>query len=410
MLCGATAMPCRRRPAAARRRWRSPRSLAAGWLPGSRGTAGCGPGCAGRADEPEVGTRAPAPGRRNAARVTCSTSRPRAIDPLAWTTTPPRDATVVTCWLPDGAGAAGCAAPTARTVAGDSCPGFGHAAEGGASQCRRDGSTPPPLPGRRQVRRRARRPVRPSRPGPVTGMRASRTWPRALRWQHLLARAERGGACRSQSIHGSQDYDHGQWHEDPLAVRLFTSPSLLDRAAAQRPSQALRVVGGVPVPAGLACGRAAAEAARGPSSPGSRRAGLGDPAARREPGRGPLPDRPPRRASRSGPCARRVRRADRALDRNPAARRCPGRAIARPAAIGPGPRPRRPRPAPPHRRPPARPGRRHIPAARRGRVCIPAARGRRHTRPAGRVVSYRACPRGPGRCHTPGLVGPGAGP
>ena len=41
--------------------------------------------------------------------VTCSTSRPRAIDPLAWTTTPPWTAKVGTGWPLDEADAGRCA-------------------------------------------------------------------------------------------------------------------------------------------------------------------------------------------------------------------------------------------------------------------------------------------------------------
>src|SRR4029077_15081206 len=54
--------------------------------------------------------------------ATCSTSSPRAIDPLAWTTTPPWAVTVLTGWLPDGADAAGRGGPTARRGARASWP------------------------------------------------------------------------------------------------------------------------------------------------------------------------------------------------------------------------------------------------------------------------------------------------
>src|SRR5512132_2749386 len=87
-----------------------------------------------------------------------------------------------------------------------------------------------------------------------------------------------------------------------LALTLLTSPSLLDRAAAQRPSQALRRRRWRTRPPAWACGMAAEEAARVPRRRrAAGRAGPRDPDARREPGRDRCRIGHLGRASRSGP-------------------------------------------------------------------------------------------------------------
>jgi len=107
MLCGGTAMPVSGLPCSGPASVEISTFAAAGWLPAftrnswMRATLCC-PGPTNQKSVPGLSHRAngmpPA--------LICSTSSPRAIDPLAWTTTPPCAGTVGIGEPPDALGAA----------------------------------------------------------------------------------------------------------------------------------------------------------------------------------------------------------------------------------------------------------------------------------------------------------------
>src|SRR5215472_3288275 len=433
MLCGATAMPMSAFPCSGPASVEISTFASAGWFPGFsrnswRRARLCPPGPTNQKSVPGVSHRAD--GMSPAA--TCSTSSPRAIDPLAWTTTPPWAATVLTGWLPDEADGAGCVARTARTLARESCPGLVTRCSGwvlAVPPTRFTSACPCPAVAGAAT---SATPVVAELAMPADGH---------ARITDVAGALCGGGACLlapSDAVRpkAARAYTAPSTTTTPsgtrilLAVRLFTSQSLLGRAEAQCPSRALRCRP-YSRPCRLAGGPEAAAAAREPGCRWAfRRAALRRPAAHRRPGRGPGRTGDPGGASRPGFCVRRVPPAHREAGRSPAPHRDPGPGRSPPdrdpaRAGGPAARGRAQGHIPATRRlepchTPAghRPGRCHIPAAHRGpaKCHTPGAghhRAECHT-PADRRHLARCHTRAghhrPGRCHTPAAhCGPAPG-
>src|SRR5215831_14251622 len=310
-------------------------------------------------------------------------------------TTPPWAATVLTGWLPDGADAAVCVAPTARTGARDNCPGLVTLCSGWVL------AAPP-----RRFTSASPCPAVAGAATSATPLVAELAMPADghARITDVAGALRGGGACLpapSEAVRpkAARAYTAPSTRTTPsgtrilLAVRLFTSQSLLGRAEAQRPSQALRCRPRTR-PCHLAGGAGAAAAAREPR----RRRAFGRAALRRliphrPPGRGTGRTGNPGRASRFGSCGRRAPPAHREAGRRPAPHHDP-----EPGRSPPGHDPVR-------ARGPAARGRArgHTPAARHqlARCRTPAAQHRPER------CHTPAAHRGPAACHTPaGQHGP----
>src|SRR6266566_2366021 len=398
MLCGATGIPISAPPCSGPASVEITTFASAAWLPGFSRNSWmrarlCWPAPTNQKSVPGLSHRAD--GMSPVA--TCSTSSPRAIDPLAWTTTPPWAATVLTDWLPDGADAAERVELTARTRARDSCPGL-------VTRCSGWALAAPP----RRLTSACPCPAVAGAATSATAVVVELATPADghARITDVAAALCGGGTClpapsevvRPKAVSAytaPSTTTTASGTRTRLAVTLFTSPSLLGHAEAQRPSQALRRRWRTR-PCRWACGAGAAAAAREPRRRwAARRAAARRPAARHRPVPGPGWTGHRGRASRPGSCARHVQLAHRAVGRRPAPHLGPGPGRSPPGhdpaqARGPAARG-----AAPCHTPAARqcPGPCHTPAARLAQGHSPACR---HRLAPSRT---RAAHRGPAPCH-----------